>query len=177
MKRLTAQEVIDVLGLEPLEGEGGYFKFVHAFFAADGTRSAGTIWYLVTPDSYSSLHWLPTDEVWYHCLGDSLEQLLLAPDGTFCLRRLGSDLAGGECPMSVVPGRYWQGTRLAGSLSGRSSDDARRTLGGEKPDKRFGYALCCTMMSPPYDGATYRQGGADLLSRYPDCSAIRDFLG
>lgn len=179
MKRLTAQEVIDLLGLEPLKGEGGYFKFIHACLDAEGTQAAGTIWYLVTPDSYSSLHWLPSDEIWYHCLGDPLDQLLLAPDGTHCRRRLGADLAGGERPMSIVPGRYWQGTKLADSPHGISCDDVADDMPPVECDnrRRFGYALCCTMMSPPYNGATYRQGSLDLLMQYPDCPMIREFLG
>ncbi len=179
MKRLTAREVIDLLDLEPLKGEGGYFKFVHACLDAEGTRSAGTIWYLVTPDSYSSLHWLPTDEVWYHCLGDPLDQLLLAPDGTHRRRRLGSDLAAGERPVSIVPGRYWQGTKLTGFSHGMPGDVMADGMSAVECDdhQRFGYALCCTMMSPPYDETTYRQGDIDLLLQYPSCPMIRDFLG
>lgn len=173
MKRLTAQEVVELLGLEPLEGEGGFFKFAHACLDATGVPSAGTIWYLVTPDSFSSLHWLPTDEVWYHCLGDPLEQLLLAPDGTYGKRRLGNDLASGELPMSIVPGSYWQGTKLAEETS--CPQDG--ILWDDCDCHRFGYALCCTMMSPPYDSMSYRQGTAELLLRYPDCPDIQDFLG
>lgn len=160
MTVLTAQEVIQRLSLEPLEGEGGYYRFAHAFRGADGTPLAGTIWYLVVPGSFSSLHWLATDEVWYHCLGDSLEQLVLAPDGSWSTRRLGKDLANGECPMSVVPGGFWQGTKLADPAA-----------------PGYGYALCCTAMSPPYNPADYRQGTSDLSLEYPDCPVLGDFLG
>lgn len=165
-RMLTAQEVIDKLGLEPLQGEGGYYKVAHACFDSRGVQLAGSIWYLVTPDSFSSLHWLPTDEIWYHCLGDPLEQLLLAPDGTWSIRRLGDDLAQGESPMSVVPGGYWQGTRLA-------QFDIDHVCSCEG---RFGYALCSTVMSPPYDATTYRQGTKELSLQYPDCP-LQGFLG
>jgi hypothetical protein len=41
MKRLTAKEVIELLDLEPLEGEGGFFRFLHACTDGQGLRSAG----------------------------------------------------------------------------------------------------------------------------------------
>lgn len=176
MKRLTAKEVIELLDLEPLEGEGGFFRFLHACTDGQGLRSAGTIWYLVTEDSYSSLHWLPTDEIWYHCLGDPLDQLLLSPDGTFQRRRIGTDLAAKQLPVSVVPGRWWQGTKLAAAGGYDDPEDGDEADRACAENRRFGYALCCTMMSPPYDAATYRQGTIDLLVQYPGCPAIKDFL-
>ncbi len=146
------QEVVQRFGLVPLEGEGGYFRIAHAFMQ-DGKKLGGVIWYLITPDSFSSLHWLPTDEVWYHLEGDPVSQLVLRPDGTFSETLLHS----GASAMSVVEGGCWQGTRLTEGWS-------------------QGYALCSTVMCPAYVHETYRQGTSGLLSSYPDCNSLASYL-
>ncbi len=61
---MKTQTLIEQLGLEPLPGEGGFFKRVHSFMKED--RLLGSvIYYLITEESYSSLHYLSTDEVWF----------------------------------------------------------------------------------------------------------------
>ena len=52
-----AKEVIENLDLSPLNGEGGFFRFLHEF----GEHS-GSIYYLVTDKSFSHLHALTDDE-------------------------------------------------------------------------------------------------------------------
>lgn len=141
------------LGLQPLEGEGGYFRKVYTHRRGSEVLG-GTIYYLITEESFSSLHYLPTDEVWYFLEGDTLDQLVLYPDGRHTLSKLG--YAQGECkPICIVPGGCWQGTKLSNGGS---------------------YALCSTTMVPPYDHSRYQQGQRDLVQLFPDCPFVSDFL-
>ena len=55
----------------------------------EGSRSLGTaIYYLMTPEAFSAMHRLATDEIFHFYLGDPVEMLQLDPDGTGkCPRR------------------------------------------------------------------------------------------
>jgi len=155
-KPLTAEEIIALLELRPLPREGGFFVETlrgeplppHLF--GDGERVIKTaIYYLMTPDQFSALHRLPTAELFHFYLGDPVEQLLLFPDGSGRLVRLGHDLRGGERPQALVPADVWQGARLA-------------------PGWRLGYALMGTTMAPGFDFRLYDHGARDaLLAAYP----------
>jgi predicted cupin superfamily sugar epimerase len=58
------------------------------------------------------MHRLRSDEVFHFYLGDEVEMLQLWPDGTGRRVGLGSDLAAGMLPQTVVPQGVWQGSRL-----------------------------------------------------------------
>jgi uncharacterized protein len=142
--RLTADRVIELLGLRPLPREGGWFA--ETWRGPDlppaatphlaGIHAEGTaIYYLVTPGAFSAMHRLPTDEVFHAYLGDPVDQLHLLPGGTGRLVRLGSDLAAGQRPQVVAPAGAWQGARLV-------------------PGGAHGYALLGTTMAPGYAGRT-----------------------
>src|SRR5690349_20114571 len=92
---MTAQELISFLTLSPLPQEGGYFRETWRANVTIGPgalplrysteKALGTaIYYLLTShtDSFSALHRLPTDEIYHFYLGDPVEMLLLAPDGS-----------------------------------------------------------------------------------------------
>ena len=156
---MTSDDVIALLDLLPLTGEGGYYRqtwvSTHAVGAELAARygrdkPAGTaIYYLVThaPDGFSAIHRLPTDEIFHFYLGDPVEQLLLFPDGRGESIVLGQDLRAGERVQQVVPAGVWQGTRLR--------------AGGR-------WALLGTTMAPGFDPADLEIGvRADLLRRYP----------
>jgi uncharacterized protein len=171
MACLTAEEVITRLGLEPLGTEGGFYRRIHLSPDTFDTVALGrhvqpalplssVIYYLVTFNSFSGLHWLAGEEVWTFILGDPLEQLVLFPDGDAEVRALGNVLEIGCLPVSVVPSSCWQGTRLK-SLDGG-----------------YGYALCSTVMSPAFDVSDFRMGDDTLVAQYPDFAGlIRRFLG
>lgn len=120
---LDAETLIRLLELKPLPQEGGYYRETHR---ADrvigeealegdyvGNRNASTaIYFLITPQEYSALHILPTDEVFHFYLGDPVEMLQLHPDGSAEMHVLGVDLDVGMRPQVVVPGNTWQGCRL-----------------------------------------------------------------
>lgn len=157
---MTRLELIRMLNLSPLPGEGGYFRqtwvsserVAGGVFGAryPGEKSLGTaIYYLVTddPDGFSAMHRLPTDEVYHFYLGDPVEQLLLAPDGGSEVVVLGQDLRAGQRVQHVAPRDCWQGTRLV--------------PGGA-------WALLGTTMAPGFDGSDYQPGDrAALLAGWP----------
>jgi predicted cupin superfamily sugar epimerase len=122
---ITAEFLIETLGLRPLGGEGGWFR--QTWVAAERLpasalpsrygreKPAGTaIYYLLTdrPDGFSALHRLPTDEVYHFYLGDPIEQWLLHEDGSGERVVLGHDLAAGQRVQHVAPRGAWQGSRL-----------------------------------------------------------------
>jgi predicted cupin superfamily sugar epimerase len=147
-----------LLNLKPLEGEGGYFA--ETYRAAEtvgaeclppryaGARSFGTaIYYLLTPDTFSALHRLQSDEVYHFYLGAPVELLMLRPDGSGEVQILGSDLRRGQRPQLVVPRGVWQGSRLS--------------AGGE-------FALMGTTMAPGWDPADFELGQREVLvAAYP----------
>ena len=153
----TAQEIIELLRLQPLPHEGGYYRETYrsddqlpaASLPRYGRdKAAGTaIFYLLTPETFSVLHRLPTDEVFHFYLGDPVEMLQLYPDGRGQTLTLGPDLFAGQSPQVVVPRGVWQGSRL---VSGGS------------------FALLGTTMAPGFDFTDYEAGERDALAaQYP----------
>ncbi|HOW98116.1 MAG TPA: cupin domain-containing protein [Kiritimatiellia bacterium] len=155
---MTAQQIIEKLGLVPLPGEGGYYRETHrsktllpraalpAGYPA-GRAASTAIYYLLTPETSSALHRLRGDEVWHFYLGDPVEQLQLLPDGRSRIVVLGSDLGRGQQPQALVPGGTWQSARLL-------------------PDGRF--ALLGTTMAPGFEFEEYEPGNpAELAKAHP----------
>ena len=112
--RLTASEIKEFLDLQPHPEEGGFY--VETYRSAEeirpdalpnryaGKRAFGTgIYYLLTPDTFSAMHRLQSDEIFHFNLGDPVEMLRLHPDGSGEIVRLGTDLRRGEKPQVVVP--------------------------------------------------------------------------
>ena len=145
---MTASEIIDLLQLKPLPLEGGYYRETYrAAQRIPGGKSAGTaIYYLLTPDTCSLLHRLPTDEIYHFYLGDPVELLLLGKSGEIVT--LGSDLLAGQRSQFVVEAGCWQGSVLR--------------EGGA-------FALMGTTMAPGFDFSDYEAGERTvLLASYPD---------
>lgn len=167
---LPAEEIIARLGLVPHPAEGGWFR--ETWRAAEavapaglparytGARSHGTaIYYLLTPQTFSHLHRLKSDEVFHFYLGDPVEQVHLRPDGSADRVVLGTDLAAGALPQVVVPAGVWQGARLVpgGSVA----------------------LLGCTV-APGFEFADYDHAGpaerAEFLERWPQHAALIEAL-
>ena len=154
---MTADDVKRLLELTPLAMEGGFFHETyrsrwmipgeHLPEGMLGQRSIGTaIYYMITPESFSTLHRLPGTEVFHFYLGDPVVMLQLHPDGESQTVTLGQDLVAGQQPQVVVRGGTWQGCRLA--------------PGGK-------WALMGTTMSPGFDYADYETGARDeLIAQY-----------
>jgi len=120
----TAQQIIDRLQLIPLTIEGGYFRETYRAplqIPADAlpadyatARNASTaIYYLLTPETFSVIHRVRSDEVFHFYAGDPVEMLQLHPNGESKRLIIHNDLAAGHQPQVVVPAGIWQGSRLA----------------------------------------------------------------
>lgn len=154
----SVEELKSLLGLKPLPIEGGYYAESYRSEESiarealpdryPGGRSFGTgIYYLLTPDTCSTLHRLKSDEIYHFYLGDPVELLQLGPDGAGTVTLLGPDLDRGMRVQHPVPYGLWQGSRL------RS--------GGR-------WALLGTTMAPGFDFADFEAGGREpLLRAYP----------
>ncbi len=159
---MTVEDIVRLLGLEPHPTEGGYFVETHRTAETvpaealpdryGDARAHGTaIYYLLTPDTFSALHRLTSDEVFHFYMGDPVEQLHLLPDGTGRVVTLGTDLDAGHRPQMIVPRGVWQGARLA--------------AGGR-------FALLGCTVAPGFDFRDYEHGGrATLTGAYPDFAA------
>ena len=98
MKKPSIQEIIDLLGLEPLGREGGMFRSTYRSPALmpDGSNAGSAIFFFLTANAYSHLHRLPTDELYHFYLGDPVELLELFPDGSSRRVILGQDILSGR---------------------------------------------------------------------------------
>jgi predicted cupin superfamily sugar epimerase len=161
---LKPQDIIALLGLAPLTPEGGYYCETYRSDESiagsglpgryGGGRDLGAaIYYLLTPDSFSAIHRLATDELYHFYLGDPVEMLRLFPDGSSDTLTLGPNILGNMVLQLLVPRAVWQGARLA-------------------PGGRF--ALLGTTTAPAFDPADYEHGERDrLIKTYP---AARDMI-
>jgi uncharacterized protein len=75
--------------------------------AYGGHRPCGsTLYFLVTPEAQIVMHRIRSDQLYHHYLGDSLEVLLLYPDGNGEVVSVRSDLEAGERPQLFLPGAF-----------------------------------------------------------------------
>jgi predicted cupin superfamily sugar epimerase len=152
-----------MLNLEPLPGEGGYYA--ESYRSAErlareslpkryaGERSFGTaIYFLLTPDTFSAMHRLASDEVYHFYLGDPVELLCLSEDGSGEVLLIGSDPDAGMRPQAAVRQGAWQGSRL-------------------RPGGKF--ALLGTTVAPGFEFADFELAKRDVLTeRYPNFAGM-----
>ena len=167
MKRNSLEDTIRILGLQPLTGEGGMWSQPYSsdenvkagdFEGRDTDRPiCSTIHYLLTPASFSCMHRLVTDEIWYHHSGPALRMLLIHDDGSCEVRLLGQDLLNDELPQISVPRGTWQGAQID-----------RASLEGCGPDEEV-FTLVSTSMAPAYQDEDFTAGTFEELRDYvPD---------
>lgn len=113
---LTADEIINLLKLEP-HPEGGYFRetFRDAFARPDGRAASTAIYFLLKEGQASHWHRVDAAEVWHWYAGAPLELGVIDSGGHEIVFRLGSSLITGERPQVVVPSRQWQRARSLGT--------------------------------------------------------------
>ena len=156
---MTGKEIIELLNLKPLPGEGGYYRETYRskekisieslsdkFYDAKAFGTA--IYYFLIPGTFSALHKLPADEIFHFYLGDPVVMLQLHQDMTSEVIILGQKIDEGQQVQVVVPKGTWQGTCLR--------------EGGN-------FALMGTTMAPGFDFSDYVEGIRDsLIRQYPD---------
>jgi predicted cupin superfamily sugar epimerase len=155
---LTSQQIIEHLQLVPLTIEGGHFRETYRSALtipkdtpptnyASSRNVSTAIYYLLTPDTFSVIHRVKSDEVFHFYAGDPVEMLQLWPDGTARRVIIHNDLAAGHEPQLVVPAGVWQGCRLI--------------PGGN-------FALMGCTVAPGFDYADYEAGNrSELITAHP----------
>lgn len=114
MDRLTAEDVIARLGLEPHPEGGAFRETFRDPQGPDGRGHATAIYYLLRGGEVSRWHRVDAAEIWHHYAGAPLE-LAISPDGEAVTRQaLGPDILAGQVPQGVVPTAAWQSARSLG---------------------------------------------------------------
>lgn len=119
----TAQQIIEFFEMKSLPNEGGFYietyrcpeKIAQAALPsryADDRNFCTAILYLLTPDTFSALHRVKSDEIFHFYLGDAVTMLQLHPDGSSEVATLGQDIFKGHRVQVVVPQGAWQGCFL-----------------------------------------------------------------
>ncbi|HUG85925.1 MAG TPA: cupin domain-containing protein [Euzebya sp.] len=142
--RLQADDVATMLGLSPLQGEGGRWGQTWL------DEHSSAIYFLLAPGDFSALHKLPSTEVYHVYAGDPMELAMLHPDGSWQTVVLGPDLAAGQRPTFPVPGGTWQGSCTLGD-----------------------WTLLGTTMAPPFSVASLELGDpAELRRTHPGAAEV-----
>lgn len=159
MSSFTIEEICSRFRLVP-HPEGGFYRetyrsdqLVPSSIDDSIKRSASTaIYYLLTPDTFSELHSLASDEIFHFYLGDSVEMLLLHQNGESEICALGQNIENDELLQLVIKSGCTFGCRL-------------------KPGGNF--ALMGTTVAPGFDFADYKKGDRqELTKRYPERKEI-----
>ncbi len=155
---MTPEQIIDFFGMKPLPDEGGCY--VETYRAAEklsasllpqryaGTRNISTaILYLLTPETFSAMHRLKSDEVFHFYLGDPVTMLLLGPEDKSQIVTLGQDILNDQKLQQMIPRGTWQGCCLK--------------QGGK-------FALMGTTVAPGFEFDDYEHAEKnELLEKYP----------
>ena len=160
---MTAEQLISRLHLQPLDNEGGYYFQTYVSgekikkddlpdrFNNDKPFSTA-IYYLLTPDTKSILHRLPSDEIYHFYLGDPVQMLHLYPNGSSNIVFLGNEFMSGQRFQVTVPSGVWQGSTLV--------------EGGE-------FALMGTTVAPGFDFSDFEAADSDeLIEQFPQYKGL-----
>jgi predicted cupin superfamily sugar epimerase len=114
---VSAQEIIERLGLQP-HPEGGHYRETFRDPGPAGGRAASTAIYFVLREGERS-HWHRVDaaEIWHYYDGAALELSIAETGASPRTTRVGSNLAAGERPQVVVPAGMWQSARSLGAFT------------------------------------------------------------
>lgn len=150
---MNATEVIQLMKLEPLPGEGGFFKRTYCskqnvIYGGESKPIVSAIYYLITPEDFSAFHKLKRDEIFHFYAGDSVEFVQIS-DGNLKNISFGNDIANGDHPQVVVEGGVWQALRIA--------------------IPKLGWALIGTTVSPAFEFEDFLIGERkELLIEFPN---------
>ena len=149
----TAQEYVELLGLEP-HPEGGYYKETYRGDTEvlvtdfDGSRNVSTgIYYLLEDGSFSAFHRIKSDEMWHFYDGTGLSVYMIGENGELEILRLGRNIVKGETLQAVVPAGRWFASRV---------------------ENENGFALVGCTVSPGFDFNDFEMANREeLMSEYP----------
>ena len=112
---MTAQDIIERLGLEP-HPEGGFYR--QTWQAENEGRAVGTcIYFLLKDGGHSHWHKVDATEIWLFHAGAPLVLSLSATDeGPATDHLLSPNLSMGE-PQLIVPTGHWQAARTTGDYT------------------------------------------------------------
>lgn len=160
------QEIVKDLKLEP-HPEGGFYREMFrdegkipksalpGRFKGDRNYSTA-IYYLLPQGTFSSLHRIPSDEVWHFYSGQSMTVVEITPDGRVIKTVLGQNLAQGEKLQSVVKAGNWFGAY---------------------PNAGTEYALVGCTVAPGFDFADFEKGDrTQLLKEFPQAREVIERL-
>lgn len=151
----TAPDLIAQNHMSGIPKEGPYFRRIYTspetILTPAGPRPASTaILLALTPDAFSALHRLTSDEMWHFYAGSPARLLLLYPDGHGEQKTWGADITRGQESEILVPRGTWVGAR---------------PLSTAKNTVTFG----ANTVTPGFDYTDYEQGYRIPLSeKYPD---------
>jgi uncharacterized protein len=111
----SAADVIALLGLAP-HPEGGHFRetFRDPLTDTFGRAASTAIYFLLAAGEVSRWHRVDAAEAWHWYAGAALELTVVDAANRRTLV-LGTDLAAGERPQTVVPAGAWQQARSLGA--------------------------------------------------------------
>lgn len=144
ISKTEAQSLIERLDLKPLPLEGGYFRETYrSDRKISDTKNLSTcIYFLLTDETFSAFHRLPSDEIWHFYAGDPVNLYVVNEDGQLKVSRLAAEINQESAPQAVVHAGSWQAAMLA--------DGGRFAL------------LGCTV-APAFDFEDYEHGRRDVL--------------
>ncbi|MBI4242506.1 MAG: cupin domain-containing protein [Planctomycetes bacterium] len=157
---VTAEEVIQKLDLKPLPYEGGFYRETYKSNVqgllsdsfGNGSKKpkqfSSAIYYMVTPDEFSSFHRLKSDEIFHFYAGDLIEMVQIDQNGNLTRILFGSNVLSGAIPQVLVPCGVWQAIRLQ--------------EGGR-------WALMGTTVSPAFEFEDFELGNRErMISEFPE---------
>jgi predicted cupin superfamily sugar epimerase len=118
---MTAEVLIEALGLAP-HPEGGWYRETWRADAAPGERATSSaVYYLIQPGQRSHWNRSDADEIWLWHAGDPIEVSISEHDaGPARTVLLGGNIADGEQPQLIVPKGQWQAAEPVAGPAGYS---------------------------------------------------------
>lgn len=153
-EKMSAQKLIDLLRLQGLEGEGGYFRrtWTSPLLLPDGRPGASAIYFLLTgeKEGFSAFHVLDADEVYHYYAGCPAELHTIDAEGRHSMTILGPELSLGQLPQALVPAGVLQASRCLGAGP---------------------WTLLGTTMTPAFVPECFNLASrSELIQRYPELS-------